>query len=215
VNVVEAVGWAGQGLYFGRGWIQWLASERAKRIVVPSLYWWLSLIGAVLSLVYAVCRFDLVFTLATAAPLPVYVRNLHLSYTRRRLGNGALLSVGVGVLLGAALAFWKDLGERLVQAPWGIAAAGIAGTALWTARFPYQWWISEKLGRSSLPTGFFLISFLGSACLLAYAIWTGIPVFIAGQALGPLLYGRGLVLARRYAVRSTEAPSTAPSPAQP
>jgi lipid-A-disaccharide synthase-like uncharacterized protein len=71
-----AVGMLGQAVFVSRFVVQWLASERAGRSIVPTAFWWLSLSGAALLLVYAVHRRDLVFVLGQSFGWLVYSRNL-------------------------------------------------------------------------------------------------------------------------------------------
>lgn len=73
-----AIGFLGQASFSGRFLIQWISSERRGRSVVPSAFWWLSIAGGALLLVYALHRRDPVFALGQAAGLAVYVRNLTL-----------------------------------------------------------------------------------------------------------------------------------------
>ncbi|HSH49378.1 MAG TPA: lipid-A-disaccharide synthase N-terminal domain-containing protein [Halomonas sp.] len=72
------VGFIGQGLFSARFIVQWLASERARRSVVPLAFWFFSLGGGVTLLAYAVYRRDPVFILGQAAGLFIYARNLTL-----------------------------------------------------------------------------------------------------------------------------------------
>lgn len=74
-----ACGLLGQSLFSARFLTQWLASERAKRSVVPKAFWWLSVGGSVLLFLYALSRRDLVFTVGQGAGLLIYLRNLQLS----------------------------------------------------------------------------------------------------------------------------------------
>jgi len=76
-------------------------------------------------------------------------------------------------------------------------SVGLLGQALFTARFLVQWLSSERLGRSVVPRAFWHLSFVGGITLLAYALWRGDPVFIAGQAAGLAVYARNLALIRR------------------
>jgi hypothetical protein len=62
--------------------VQWIASERAKRSVVPVSFWYLSLVGAAILLFYAIHRRDPIFTLAYLPNGFIYARNLYL--TRRK-----------------------------------------------------------------------------------------------------------------------------------
>jgi lipid-A-disaccharide synthase-like uncharacterized protein len=71
-----AVGFLGQAMFSGRFLVQWIASERRRKSVVPTAFWWLSLAGGGTLLAYAIHRGDPVFILGQAAGLVVYVRNL-------------------------------------------------------------------------------------------------------------------------------------------
>ena len=51
---LKAAGWIGQACFFSRFFLQWVASERARRSIVPPAFWWLTLAGAVLMSAYAV-----------------------------------------------------------------------------------------------------------------------------------------------------------------
>lgn len=70
------VGMGGQAVFFSRFLVQWLASERAGRSYVPTVFWWLSLVGSMVLLVYALHRRDPVFVLGQAFGWVVYTRNL-------------------------------------------------------------------------------------------------------------------------------------------
>jgi lipid-A-disaccharide synthase-like uncharacterized protein len=60
------LGLLGQVLFTGRMLVQWLASEKQKRSVVPVAFWWMSLIGATMLLVYFTWRRDIVGVLGQA-----------------------------------------------------------------------------------------------------------------------------------------------------
>lgn len=78
------LGFFAQALFAARFLIQWVASERAKKSVMPLAFWFLSLIGGGLLLVYAIWRKDPVFILGQSTGLLVYSRNLYLIYRERR-----------------------------------------------------------------------------------------------------------------------------------
>lgn len=74
---------------------------------------------------------------------------------------------------------------------------GFSAQALFSARFLVQWIASEKAGRSVVPVAFWVLSLLGGALLLAYAVYRRDPVFILGQGAGLIIYSRNLYLIYR------------------
>jgi lipid-A-disaccharide synthase-like uncharacterized protein len=76
-------------------------------------------------------------------------------------------------------------------------AIGLAGQALFSARFLVQWLVSEKRRESVIPVAFWYLSLAGSAVLLSYALYRQDPVFILGQSMGSFIYLRNLWLIRR------------------
>ena len=77
------VGFMGQAMFSSRFLVQWIVSERRRESIVPELFWWFSVAGGVMLLVYALHRRDPVFILGQMGGLVVYVRNLVLIYRRR------------------------------------------------------------------------------------------------------------------------------------
>ena len=71
-----AVGFLGQLIFGSRFLFQWVASERARRVIIPRLFWYLSLMGGVALFAYACYRRDPVFALGQGLGLIVYTRNL-------------------------------------------------------------------------------------------------------------------------------------------
>jgi lipid-A-disaccharide synthase-like uncharacterized protein len=78
------IGFVGQTLFFFRFFWQWVASESAKRSVIPDAFWYFSLAGGAVLLIYAIQRRDPVFTLGQGAGLFIYARNLYLIWRERR-----------------------------------------------------------------------------------------------------------------------------------
>ena len=71
------LGFIAQGLFTMRFVVQWIASERAGRSVIPLAFWIFSIGGGVLLLVYALYRSDAVFIAGQAFGVFVYLRNLY------------------------------------------------------------------------------------------------------------------------------------------
>lgn len=73
---------------------------------------------------------------------------------------------------------------------------GFLGQVMFSGRFLVQWLVSEARRESVVPLAFWWFSITGGVTLLAYALWRGDPVFIAGQGFGLLVYLRNLMLIR-------------------
>ncbi|MBL9002030.1 MAG: lipid-A-disaccharide synthase N-terminal domain-containing protein [Phycisphaerae bacterium] len=71
-----ALGLGGQAVFAGRMWVQWIASERARKSVVPAAFWYMSLGGGLLLTAYFVWRQDLVGVIGQASGVVIYVRNI-------------------------------------------------------------------------------------------------------------------------------------------
>jgi len=77
------IGLGGQGLFFTRWLVQWFRSERDRESTIPLSFWYLSLIGGLITLVYAIYRMDPVFITGQTVGNFVYLRNLMLIYRKR------------------------------------------------------------------------------------------------------------------------------------
>lgn len=84
-----AIGMLGQALFSGRFLVQWLASEKAKRSVIPNLFWYFSILGGLTLFAYALYRQDPVFIIGQGSGLFIYARNL---YFIRRKNNASTQS---------------------------------------------------------------------------------------------------------------------------
>lgn len=78
------IGFLGQALFSARFLIQWLASEKQRKSVVPLAFWYCSLFGGLTLLAYAIHRRDPVFILGQAFGAVIYLRNLYFVHRERR-----------------------------------------------------------------------------------------------------------------------------------
>lgn len=79
------IGFVAQLMFSMRFIIQWIASERAKRSIVPEAFWYFSLAGGLMLFAYAIYRVDPVFMLGQGMGLFIYIRNLQLILGAKRL----------------------------------------------------------------------------------------------------------------------------------
>jgi lipid-A-disaccharide synthase-like uncharacterized protein len=83
LNYWVLFGLLGQLAFSLRFIVQWLVSEGRKESVVPVAFWYLSLVGGAILLVYAIYKQDIVFILGQGSGLIVYIRNLVLISKKR------------------------------------------------------------------------------------------------------------------------------------
>ena len=77
------IGFLGQGLFFMRWVVQWFKSERERESTIPLSFWYLSLIGGLITLAYAIYRRDPVFIAGQGVGALVYIRNLMLIHRNK------------------------------------------------------------------------------------------------------------------------------------
>jgi lipid-A-disaccharide synthase-like uncharacterized protein len=82
-----AVGVTGQLLFAGRFFLQWLASEREGRSVVPAAFWYMSLVGGLMVLVYGIKIREVVVILSQAFNPIIYLRNIVLLHRAKAAGQ--------------------------------------------------------------------------------------------------------------------------------
>ena len=83
------LGFVAQAFFTMRFVVQWLASERLGKSVIPMAFWWFSIGGGTLLFVYALYRRDPVFILGQGFGVFVYLRNLQFVLRERRRNAAA------------------------------------------------------------------------------------------------------------------------------
>lgn len=78
------VGLLGQLMFTGRFIVQWIASEKAGRSVVPIAFWYFSILGGLIVLAYGLRKLDPVIILGQLPGTVIYSRNLWLIYKEKR-----------------------------------------------------------------------------------------------------------------------------------
>lgn len=78
------VGFLAQLMFSARFIIQWVASERARKSIVPETFWYFSVVGGALLFAYAIYRMDPVFILGQGTGLLIYLRNIHFIWTHKK-----------------------------------------------------------------------------------------------------------------------------------
>ena len=81
------LGFFAQALFMMRFVVQWIASERVKRSIVPETFWYFSIAGGVLLLAYSIYRVDPVYMFGQGLGLLIYFRNLYFVWTHKKAGD--------------------------------------------------------------------------------------------------------------------------------
>ena len=202
-SFIFGLGFLAQGLFSARLLVQWLLSEKAKKVVSPDLFWQLSIVASFLLLIYAIFRKDIVLMGGQVVSYYIYIRNLHLSrnwHTVSPLFRWVIIGAPIVAFV---LLIFNDSGynlEEIVDNPdisIQLFTVGTIGQIIFTFRFVYQIIYSEKKRQSLLPPMFWMISITGALIIAGYAIVRHDPVTIIGQLSGLLIYSRNLFLCYR------------------
>lgn len=199
--LVTAVGLLAQCFFSARILVQWIMSERARRVLSPTVFWVLSLIGSLLLFTYGWLRDDFAIILGQFISYYVYIWNLSAKGVWAKFPVAArtlLLAiplVAVIMVLHDAEGWYNRF--FCGEVPMWLIVFGSAGQVIFTFRFIYQWLYSVKRHESVLPAGFWIISLTGSIIIVAYAIVRLDPVLILGQAFGLVAYTRNLIIGHR------------------
>ncbi len=76
--IILAIGFTGQTMFFMRFFVQWLYSEKHRRSLIPTAFWYFSLAGSFFLLAYAIIKKDPVFIVGQSTGFIIYTRNLTL-----------------------------------------------------------------------------------------------------------------------------------------
>ncbi|MCC8115347.1 MAG: lipid-A-disaccharide synthase N-terminal domain-containing protein [Bacteroidales bacterium] len=200
--MIYVIGFLAQALFSARILVQWIMSERAKRVLSPSIFWELSLAAAYLLCIYGWLRHDFAIVLGQFISYYIYLWNLNMKGVWRRIPwifRAALVLtpiVAIGFVIDNFGTFVNEF-FRNEDIPIGLLVYGSAGQVLFTLRFIYQWLYSSAEHESMLPPGFWIISLAGSIIIVSYAIVRLDPVLILGQACGLVAYIRNLIIGIR------------------
>ncbi len=199
-SFIYIIGFLAQILFAARLLLQWIKSEKAKRVLTPEMFWELSLIASFLLFVYGWLRDDFAIILGQILTYFIYIRNMQLQGSWRRLPKFIQLFLSIFPLLLIVYSFNNNTYDidRLFKneaISTNLLIWGSLAQVIFTFRFIYQWFYSEKRKVSTLPNGFWILSLIGSSMILSYAIIRKDPVLFIGQIFGFVVYFRNLMMA--------------------
>ena len=221
--IIFGIGFLAQGLFSARILVQWIMSERKKKVVSPTIFWVLSLLASYLFFIYGWLRNDFAIMFGQVISYYIYMWNLKIKGAWSMANDGRtegskssrwwkapLLTlllitpvVGIGYILTDLEGFKQQVFHNS-NIPMWLVIYGSLGQIIFTLRFVYQFFYSKKRNESFLPAGFWIISLVGSGCIVSYAIIRKDPVLALGQATGFISYTRNLMILHKQKKRELE-----------
>jgi lipid-A-disaccharide synthase-like uncharacterized protein len=197
--IIYSIGFTAQILFFSRSFIQWIKTEKAKRIISPVIFWQISLVASIIMMLYGILRSDPAIIIGQLITFYIYIRNLQISKTWKKIPAYFRYPIPfippVFILI---LTLSPDFNSLNLFSEQNISPLlmifGIIAQIIFTFRFVYQWIIAEKNKASILIPGFWFISLIGASLTIIYAIMRIDPVLFLSNLGGLIMYTRNLII---------------------
>ncbi|WP_111683829.1 lipid-A-disaccharide synthase N-terminal domain-containing protein [Winogradskyella tangerina] len=200
--LIYSIGFIAQILFSGRLIIQWITSEKQRKVITPSIFWTLSLIASFLLFIYGYLRLDFAIMLGQSLTYFIYIRNLQLQGKWQKFPKLVQVLLFIAPVLIVIFYYNNnkidmELLFKNEAIPMWLLILGVVAQIIFTLRFVYQWIHSERHKESTLPMGFWVLSLIGAALILTYAIIREDPVLFVGHLFGLIIYARNAYLIRQ------------------
>ncbi|WP_422107860.1 lipid-A-disaccharide synthase N-terminal domain-containing protein [Winogradskyella sp.] len=201
--IIYSIGFLAQILFSSRLIIQWITSEKQRKVITPTTFWTLSLFASFLLFIYGYLRLDFAIMLGQSLTYFIYIRNLQLQgqWQKYPIVMRYFLFI-VPILIVVFYYNNNKIDMELLfkneAIPTWLLILGIVAQVIFTLRFVYQWIHAERHKASSLPMGFWVLSLIGAALILTYAIIREDPVLFVGHLFGMIIYARNAYLIRQH-----------------
>jgi lipid-A-disaccharide synthase-like uncharacterized protein len=202
--IIYIIGFTAQLLFSARLIIQWMASEKNKKVVTPGSFWVYSFIASFLFFIYGYLRHDFAIMFGQTITYFIYIRNFQIRGDWKKINSGIRIFILVFPILVTIYYFNNNrLDMQILLHPENIKPwllwLGIAGQFIFTCRFILQWIYAERTRESILPPVFWYCSLFGSFLIIVYAVFRMDAVLFIGQLTGFIAYSRNLILLRKHA----------------
>lgn len=200
--IIYSIGFFAQILFSSRLLIQWVTSEKQRKVITPKTFWTLSLIASFLLFIYGYLRLDFAIMLGQSLTYFIYIRNLQLQGQWQKFPK--LVQVLLFIVPVLIVVFYYNNNKIDIELlfkneaiPSWLLILGIVAQVIFTLRFVYQWIHAERHKEPSLPMGFWVLSLIGATLILTYAIIRKDPVLFTGHLFGLIIYARNAYLIRQ------------------
>lgn len=193
------LGFTAQILFSSRMIIQWISAEKNKKVTSDLIFWQVSLVASFFLFIYGYLRHDFSIMLGQLITYYIYIRNIQLHNAWKKYPVVFRFFIYFFPIFSISLGLWNGtidifkLFSKEIMPLW-LLIAGTVGQLLFTMRFIYQWLYSEKLKKSELPMGFWILSLAGSLIIFIYSIIRRDPVLFAGHCMGIIVYTRNIII---------------------
>jgi lipid-A-disaccharide synthase-like uncharacterized protein len=200
--IVIGIGAVAQILFSSRLLLQWILSEKSKKVLTPVLFWEFSLLASFLLFVYGYFRDDFAIMFGQTITYYIYIRNMQLQHQWEKLPKVLRIFIYIFPVIILLYGYNNGIYDRHnlfhnENIPGWLFLLGIISQLLFTFRFIYQWIYSERKKESHLPLGFWIISLSGSGLILIYAVFRKDPVLFIGQLTGFIVYLRNIIIIQK------------------
>lgn len=196
--LIAAVGFLAQGLFGVRMAVQWIMSEKAGKLVAPSIFWVFSVLGGFTMFLYGVLRHDFSIILGQAISYGIYLWNLDKNGIWKKLNmflQIILIAVPVicfSYLLKDVRGFFENFFKG--EIPLWLIIYGSIGQLIFSLRFVYQFLESRRKGISTMSLTFWIISLAGSIIVATYGLLRGDIVLLTTDTLGSIINARNVMI---------------------
>ncbi len=200
--VIYLIGLLAQLFFGARTVLQWILSERARKVLSPSIFWILSIVASYLFFIYGWLREDFAIILGQVIAYYIYIWNLNAKGVWKKvpavLRYLLILTPPIAIVLASGdAAHFIDTFLKNENVPLWLLIFGSIGQVIFTLRFVYQLIYSVRRKESLLPIGFWIISLAGSVVIIVYAIIRKDPILILGQSAGFIAYIRNIAIYKK------------------
>lgn len=200
--IIYTIGFVAQLLFSSRLILQWLISERNKKVLTPRLFWELSLFASFLLFIYGYLRDDFAIMLGQSITYFIYIRNIQIQGEWKKFPLWFRIFLWIFPLCIVVYYYNNNVLDihnlfKNADIPLWLLILGSFAQIMFTMRFVYQWIYSERKKESVLPLGFWILSLTGALFILTYSIFRRDPVLFAGHLMGSIIYFRNIVIIKK------------------
>ncbi len=198
--LITSVGLLAQCFFSARTLVQWILSEKARKVLSPTAFWVCSVIGSALLATYGWLRMDFAIVAGQMINYYIYLWNLKAKGVKMAIPFWLALMLFPVIALCCVTSDWDSFVATFLHnadIPQWLLIFGTVGQFVLSIRFIYQWIYSSRRGESMLPPVFWWISLTGATIVFTYGIIRFDIVLMLGQGFGLLVYARNLMIGYR------------------